>query len=80
MVIKGSMKESQKIIIIIKLATKNVVFERHVGTWKYTLLWGFSEPTKANFKDRNTDGHLRGPATKQQGIYLAPVVGTTAEV
>lgn len=62
------------------LGTKNVVFERHVGTWKFTLLWGFSEPANAGFKDRNTDIGLQGPGQKEQDVCLAPVVGTIAEV
>lgn len=53
-VTKGSVKEWERI----KLGTKGVVFERHEGTWKFTLLWGFTKPANTSFKDGNTDMSL----------------------
>lgn len=63
-------------MIIITLGTKNVVFERHVGTWKFTLLWGFTKPANPNFKDGNSDSVFGVTARK----HRASVLGVIAEV
>ena len=69
----GSTKECERIMLDAK-----VVFERHVGTWKFMV--GIFKIHKHQFQRRKLICVFGVTAKNQQDFYLASVRGIIAEV